>query len=39
LAVNDIGRATAIGYQHFGLKHETIDFEIPFGENLPPAVT
>ena len=32
LAVNDIGRATAIGYQHFSLKHETIDFEIPFGE-------
>jgi len=37
LAVNDIGRATAIGYQHFSLKHETIDFEIPFGENLPPG--
>ena len=37
LAVNDIGRATAIGYQHFNLKHETIDFEIPFGENLPPG--
>ncbi|HEY6185937.1 MAG TPA: Ig domain-containing protein [Terriglobales bacterium] len=37
LAVNDISRATAIGYQHFNLKHETIDFEIPFGENLPPG--
>jgi hypothetical protein len=37
LAVNDIGRATAIGYQHFNLKHETLDFEIPFGENLPPG--
>ena len=37
LAVNDIGRATAIGYQHFDLKRETIDFEIPFGENLPPG--
>ncbi len=37
LAVNDIGRATAIGYQRFNLKHETIDFEIPFGENLPPG--
>jgi hypothetical protein len=37
LAVNDIGRATAIGYQHFDLKHETIDYEIPFGENLPPG--
>ena len=35
LAVNEIGRATAIGYQHFTLKHDTIDLEIPFGENLP----
>jgi|SRR5450755_587868 hypothetical protein len=34
LAVNDHGRATAIGYQHFPLKQNTIDFEIPFGENL-----
>ncbi|HSS96641.1 MAG TPA: putative Ig domain-containing protein [Terriglobales bacterium] len=37
LAVNDLGRATAIGYQHFNLKHETLDYEIPFGENLPPG--
>ena len=37
LAVNEIGRATAIGYQHFTLKRDTIDFEIPFGENLPPG--
>ena len=35
LAVNENGRATAIGYQHFPLKRNTIDFEIPFGENLP----
>ena len=35
LAVNEIGRATAVGYQHFTLKKETADFEIPFGENLP----
>jgi hypothetical protein len=35
LAVNEIGRATAIGYQHFTLKHDTVDLEIPFGENLP----
>jgi hypothetical protein len=34
LAVNDIGRATAIGYQHFPLKKNTIDMEIPFGESL-----
>lgn len=37
LAVNETGRATAIGYQHFNLAHDTIDFEIPFGENLPPG--
>jgi hypothetical protein len=37
LGVNEIGRATAIGYQRFPLKPETVDFEIPFGENLPPG--
>ena len=35
LAVNEIGRATAIGYQHFPLKKNTADVEIPFGDNLP----
>jgi len=35
LAVNENGRATAIGYQHFPLKKDALDFEIPFGENLP----
>jgi len=35
LAVNDMGRATALGYQHFTLEKDTIDKEIPFGENLP----
>ena len=34
LAVNGIGRATAIGYQHFTLKPNTRDFDIPFGEML-----
>jgi hypothetical protein len=34
LAVNDIGRATAIGYQHFPLKQNTKDLEIPFGDTL-----
>jgi hypothetical protein len=34
LAVNDIGRATAIGYQRFPLKRDTMDMEIPFGEAL-----
>jgi hypothetical protein len=35
LAVNEIGRATAIGYQHFTLKTGTLEMEVPFGENLP----
>lgn len=35
LAVNEVGRATAIGYQHFSLKNDTLEQEIPFGENLP----
>lgn len=35
LAVNEIGRATALGYQHFTLRRDTIDLEIPFGGNLP----
>ncbi|HXY14805.1 MAG TPA: Ig domain-containing protein [Terriglobales bacterium] len=35
LAVNEIGRATAIGYQHFTLKKQTEGLEIPFGDNLP----
>ncbi len=35
LAVDPIGRATAVGYQHFTLKKNTDEFEIPFGENLP----
>ncbi|MGH9517204.1 MAG: putative Ig domain-containing protein [Terriglobales bacterium] len=34
LAVNDIGRATAIGYQRFPLTKNTMDMEIPFGETL-----
>ena len=37
LAVNDIGRATAIGYQHFPLKKNTRDQELPFGDTLSPG--
>lgn len=37
LAVNQIGRATAIGYQHFPLKKNTDAMEIPFGDNLAPG--
>jgi Putative Ig domain len=35
MAVNEIGRATAIGYQRIALKKGTTSLEIPFGENLP----
>lgn len=35
LAVNEIGRATAIGYQHFTLKKGTLEMELPFGDELP----
>lgn len=37
LAVNDIGRATAIGYQHFPLKKDTRELELPFGDALSPG--
>ena len=37
MAVNEIGRATAIGYQRIPLKKDTTDLEIPFGDNLPPG--
>jgi hypothetical protein len=32
LAVNEYGKAFALGYQHFNLQPETVDVEIPFGE-------
>lgn len=35
LAVAENGRATAIGYQHFVMRHGTIAQELPFGETLP----
>jgi hypothetical protein len=35
MAIAEDGRATAIGYQHFTLKPQTINFPIPFGENMP----
>ena len=35
VAVNEYGRATALGYQHFRLKRDTSEYVIPFGENLP----
>src|SRR5438270_3390881 len=35
VAVNEIGKAFVLGYQHPDLKGGTTDFEIPFGSNLP----
>ncbi len=37
VAVNDIGRATALRYQHFNLSPETTDVPISFSETLPPG--
>ena len=33
-ASRGIGRATAIGYQHFSLKKDTRDFDNPFGDSV-----
>jgi hypothetical protein len=38
VAVDENGRATAVGYQRFELKKNVSDFEIPFGENLAHGV-
>jgi hypothetical protein len=35
LAVAQNGRATAIGYQHFVLRRDTFEKELPFGDTLP----
>jgi putative Ig domain-containing protein len=35
VAVNEIGRATALGYQHMTLKAGVTNFQLPFGSNLP----
>jgi hypothetical protein len=37
VAVNAMGRATALGYQHFGLRAGATSIQIPFGETLPPG--
>lgn len=36
-AVNEIGKAFAIGYQHFNLQAHTRSVPIPFVTNLPPG--
>jgi hypothetical protein len=38
VAVAEDGRATALGYQHFPIKKDADEKEIPFGENLPKGV-
>lgn len=35
LAVAEDGRATAVGYEHFTLKGDTANMEIPFSQTLP----
>jgi hypothetical protein len=35
VAVNESGRATALGYQHLKLKAESANLQIPFGTTLP----
>jgi hypothetical protein len=37
LAVNEIGKAFALGYQHFTLPHKSKSVPITFGSNLPPG--
>lgn len=37
VAVNDTGRATALGYQRVSLKSGVVDLPIPFGLNMPPG--
>jgi hypothetical protein len=37
VAVSAVGRATALGYQHFNLRAGVTSMQIPFGETLPPG--
>ncbi len=37
VAVNEIGKAFAIGYQHFTLQSHKVNVAIPFGLKLPPG--
>lgn len=37
VAVNESGRATALGYQHMTLKAGVTNFQVPFGSTLPPG--
>jgi hypothetical protein len=35
VGINEIGRATALGYQRFALKAKSVGPDIPFGTTLP----
>jgi hypothetical protein len=37
VSVNAVGRATALGYQHFNLKAGATSIQIPFGQTLSPG--
>ena len=37
VAVNEVDKAFALGYQRFDLRPDTTDFEISFGSMLPPG--
>lgn len=37
ISVNEVGRAIALGYQHFNLKAGATSVQIPFGETLSPG--
>jgi hypothetical protein len=37
LAVNEVGKAFALGYQHFTLAHKTTSVPIKFSSQLPPG--
>ena len=37
VAVNEIGKAFAIGYQHFTLQSHKVNVSVPFGLKLPPG--
>lgn len=37
VAINDIGKAFALGYQHITLEPHAFELAIPFGSSLPPG--
>lgn len=37
VAINEVGKAFALGYQHFTLNPHTYGLSVPFGSTLPPG--